>query len=255
MRTILQHRADQVVGIRRTAGQIDGGHAAQQIGDADRARGIVARRWQSAPRSARADGDDRACLGADLFQHLGGRLSGQLHVDALLLRRNRAFDHQKVLAGVASSIAMRRALLGLLAGAGHQGLVVVERDDVEDEIVHAGTRGAQQRLGAAGAVLEVQPDHRGPLHLRMSAATSPAHDFFVSARPMGATIISSVQNFRKSRRGIPARRSCSPMVEVLPWSSFVTIDVSPIGSWLAQTNVRISLCAGKSVLSGRKITV
>lgn len=38
----LEHRADEVVGSRRTAGQIDGGHAAQQIGDADRARGIVA---------------------------------------------------------------------------------------------------------------------------------------------------------------------------------------------------------------------
>ena len=93
----------------------------------------------------------------------------------------------------------------------------------------------------------------GRCAFRRSAATSPAHAFLVIDRPIGATIISSVQNFRKSRRGMPARRSCSPMVEVL-FSSCLTISRSLRQKMLVQTNVRIS-GRSRSVLSGRAIAV
>ena len=55
--------------------------------------------------------------------------------------------------------------LGLCAGGGHQRLVIIERDDVEDQVRDVGCGGAKKGLGAAGAVLEVQPYHRRTLRL------------------------------------------------------------------------------------------
>jgi hypothetical protein len=77
---------------------------------------------------------------------------------------NGAFHHQDVLAlvGLHGRLARR---FGLVAGGGHQRLVVVERDDVEDQFFERRMLGAQQRFRAAGAFLEVQPDHRRPLGL------------------------------------------------------------------------------------------
>lgn len=48
----------------------------------------------------------------------------------------------------------------LVSSRRQQCFVVVERDEVEDEVVDFGVRGAQQRLGAARAFLEVKPDDR-----------------------------------------------------------------------------------------------
>ena len=47
-----------------------------------------------------------------------------------------------------------------MAGGREQRLVIVERDEIEDQIVDRRMRRAQQRFGAAGALLELQPDHR-----------------------------------------------------------------------------------------------
>jgi hypothetical protein len=51
--------------------------------------------------------------------------------------------------------------LDLVAGGGGQGLVVVDRDQVEDERPEIRVAGPEQRLRAAGALLEVQPDDGG----------------------------------------------------------------------------------------------
>lgn len=51
-------------------------------------------------------------------------------------------------------------LLGLPARGGHNRLVIVHREQVEDDLRDGGIRGAQERLGIAGAVLELQP-HQG----------------------------------------------------------------------------------------------
>ena len=130
------------------------------------------------------------------------------------LRRDRALDHEHVLARV---LAHRRAQrrLGLGARGRHQRLVVVERDQVEDQLAEVGLRRAQQRLGAAGAVLEVQPDHRQPPRLRRPRARPrDAWTLSVIARPNGAATISSPQNSRNSRRLTPQRTRCWPIVSV-----------------------------------------
>jgi hypothetical protein len=85
-----------------------------------------------------------------------------LHVDAFVFGGNRAFDHQDILAGVLGHAGAQRGFR-LRARGRHQSLVVVEGDHVEDEVGDIGSRGTQERLGASGAVLEVQPDYRGPL--------------------------------------------------------------------------------------------
>jgi hypothetical protein len=89
-------------------------------------------------------------------------MAANLAVDAVGFGRDRAFHHQHVLALVGLHRRLARGF-GLVPGGGHQGLVVVERDDVEDQLFQGRVLGAQQRLGATGAFLEVQPDHRGPL--------------------------------------------------------------------------------------------
>jgi hypothetical protein len=50
--------------------------------------------------------------------------------------------------------------LGLAAGRGHEGLVVVQGDLVQDEVADARAVRPQQRLGVTGAALELQPHHR-----------------------------------------------------------------------------------------------
>jgi len=71
------------------------------------------------------------------FQHLGGGLTSELHINALLFRRHRALHHEEELFSISLDRRAER-LLRLFAGAGHQGLVVVERNDAEDELVHTG---------------------------------------------------------------------------------------------------------------------
>ena len=96
---------------------------------------------------------------ADLVHDLERGAAADHAVDPVVLGRDRALDHADVLAGVRLHRGLER-VLGLAARGGHQRLVVVERDEVEDQLREVGVRRAQQRLGAAGALLEVQPDHR-----------------------------------------------------------------------------------------------
>ncbi len=74
--------------------------------------------------------------------------------------RDRALDHGDVLAGQVVDRLVPR-LLGLVAGRGHQGLVVVDRQDVEDDLGRRRVLGAQEGFRVAGAVLELEPDEGG----------------------------------------------------------------------------------------------
>ena len=60
----------------------------------------------------------------------------------------------------------------LMTGGRKQRLVIVERDQIEDQIVDRGVRRAQERLGAAGALLELQPDDGG-LHAAFGRFDEP----------------------------------------------------------------------------------
>ena len=87
-------------------------------------------------RRARADRDDRAGLGRALLQDVDRGAAADLAVDAVVLRRDRAFDDEDVLALVLLHRRLARRL-GLVAGGGEERLVVVERDEVEDQLRRA----------------------------------------------------------------------------------------------------------------------
>src|SRR5208337_1667622 len=71
--------------------------------------------------------------------------------------RNRALNEGNVFALVVFHRLIQRAF-GLAAGRRHQGLVIVERNGVEDEIGDGRMAGAQEGFRVAGAVLKFEPD-------------------------------------------------------------------------------------------------
>ena len=89
-------------------------------------------------------------------------LAADLAVDAAVLGRRRPFGDQDVLAAL---LLHDLVLVGLgpRAGAYAQGLVILQRDHVQDQGLERGVVGAQQGLGAAGTLLAVEPDDRRPL--------------------------------------------------------------------------------------------
>jgi hypothetical protein len=84
------------------------------------------------------------------------RTSRELHVDALVARRDRSLYDRHERIGALDRRAKRA--LGVGAGGGHQRLVVVERDQVEDERREIRLRRPEQAFRAARAVLEMEPD-------------------------------------------------------------------------------------------------
>jgi hypothetical protein len=74
------------------------------------------------------------------------------------------------------------ALFGLEAGGGHQRLGVVQVEHVEQRIDHDGVRGANERLAATGALLEVHPDD-GRLFLFLKGRDHLGHADCPEARP------------------------------------------------------------------------
>ena len=72
--------------------------------------------------------------------------------------------------------------------------MVIERDDVEDEVRDIRLGGAEQRFGAAGAILEMEPDDGRPLVRPIAWAISRAEAFSVSASPTGAVTISALHS-------------------------------------------------------------
>jgi hypothetical protein len=50
-----------------------------------------------------------------------------------------------------------------VSGRGHDGFVVIHREDIQDDFGHRRVGGAQQRLGVAAAILEFKPDQRRAL--------------------------------------------------------------------------------------------
>ena len=96
-------------------------------------------------------------LGDGLQDRLGG-LAADHAVNAVVLGGHRAFHQHNVLALVVLD-GVAEALLRLEAGGGHQGFGVVETEHVQQRVHHDGVRCADERLAAAGALLEVHPNH------------------------------------------------------------------------------------------------
>ena len=70
-----------------------------------------------------------------------------------------AFHHADKAVGVGHGGL--QGFFGGVAGGGHDGFVVVERNGVQNDGVNKGLVGAQQRFGTACALGAVQVDHRG----------------------------------------------------------------------------------------------
>jgi hypothetical protein len=114
------------------------------------------------PRSAGADGNDGSCLAGYVAHHLRRRAATDFAVDSHLFGGDGTLDHQHILAGVTFH-GIVQSFFHLGAGRGRQRLVVIERNQLQDELCQIRVVGTQQRLGAAGTFLEVQPDD-GRLH-------------------------------------------------------------------------------------------
>jgi len=93
--------------------------------DADSARRIGSRRLDVAPVRARTNGDHRLRVARRLFQDRLGGATTDRRVNPAVVERNRARDHQQVLPLVLRHRALQRGL-GLVAGGGHDVVLVVE---------------------------------------------------------------------------------------------------------------------------------
>ena len=205
----LEDDAEEVVGVRRAARDRDDRLALQHLRRARRAGRVRVGGRDPAPRRAGADRDDRPRLRGDGVRELEGRLPADLAVDAVVLHGDRALDDEDVLPLVRLHRVLE-ALLRLVPGGGQERLVVVERDEVEDQRRQRRVRRAQERLGAAGALLEVEPDDR---RLQLLLDRGLRHLFHGSDRePDGAAAIA--QTLRKSRRSVPVHAPTTAVVHV-----------------------------------------
>jgi hypothetical protein len=115
-------------------------------------------RLHAAPGGAGAPGDDRLGVGHGFLISTKG-LPPIDAVHAVLVERRVALDGQDVVALVLLHDLFEDGL-GLVAGGGHQRVVVVERDHRQHHVLGQRVRRADEGLGAAGAFQAVQPDHR-----------------------------------------------------------------------------------------------
>ena len=192
---------EEIVGARRAARNIDHQLAGNDGLRADRAGRVGIGRLDATPGGARADGDDGGGALGGLAHEFDLRLAADLAVDAAVLHRRAALGHQHVLAFV---LVHHRVLVieRLLAGADAQRVVIVEGDDVEQEAFQRRVVGAQQRLGAAGAFLAMQPDHRRPSPAAAaSAMRTPAADESPIVAAMPAQNCSICRRLMRPRTG------------------------------------------------------
>ena len=112
-------------------------------------------------RGAAAPGDDGLGARGGLLDDVQGGPAADAAVDAVVAGRHRAFDQHQVLA-----LVLRHRVVQAPSRPGGrprpQRLGVVERDLVEEDVGDDRVGGADERLAAAGAFLEVEPDHRQP---------------------------------------------------------------------------------------------
>ena len=145
----------------RTAGNVDDRLARDQLVDRRRAGRIGLCALYATVRRAAAPCHDGLRAFSGLPQDVERGTAADAAVDAVGFRRHRPLDEHEVLALVAVHRGVQ-CRLGLVAGSGLQRLGVVERELVQDDVGDDRMRRPEERLAAAGALLEVEPDHRQP---------------------------------------------------------------------------------------------
>ncbi|CAM2154325.1 hypothetical protein PT2222_300026 [Paraburkholderia tropica] len=143
----------------RAARHLDDGLVENHVGDRRGARGIGLRRLHAAPRGARAPRDDGLGVGAHALELFDEGLAAGEAEHAVFVERRIAFHGDDVVALVLRADVFEDRL-GLVAGGGHDRVVVVERDHGENRVLRERVRAADERFGAARAFEPVQPDHR-----------------------------------------------------------------------------------------------
>ncbi len=111
---------------------------------------------------AGAECQDRRRTRCRLLENRLGGAAADREIDPVVVERHRAGHDQQVLAGVVLHRRLQRRF-GRVARGGHQGVRVVERDQVEDQVADGRLGGPDHALDAAGALLQLDPDHAGPL--------------------------------------------------------------------------------------------
>ena len=112
----------------------------------------------AARRGTVAPGDDGARSLGGLVENLFGRTAGNGAV-AGIAQGYGTFDNHNVFAPVGFHGAVAHGF-GLEAAGRHEGVGVVERNHLEQNLPHERMRRAQKRLAAAGALLKVKPEYR-----------------------------------------------------------------------------------------------
>ena len=157
-----EHR-QQVLGVARAAGHVDhdrvrdAGVLLEEGGEALGPGRVGVGGLDAAVGGAGADGDGGLGLRVGLFGDVHGRPAVDGHRPRHL-GRDGALGHP---VEVAALHRLGEALLGLVPGRGHDGLVVVERDLLQDQGRHLRGAALQQVDRTAQTLLEVRPDDVG----------------------------------------------------------------------------------------------
>ena len=109
---------------------------------------------------ARADRDHGLRVARGLLQNGLRRPPADRGVDTVILERNGAGDDEQILTLVLGHRALQRGF-GLMAGGGHDVVLIIEGHDVEHEIADRRLGRPQYALHAPGAFLEREPHHGG----------------------------------------------------------------------------------------------
>jgi len=160
MRSKVSHDAGHHFRDRRAARHLDDG----LVGDDFMDRGGLGRvglgGLHATPGSAGAPGDHGLGVLGHFLQALHERAAAVDAEHAVFIERRIAFHRDDVIAFVPLGDVVEDGL-GLVAGGGHQGVVVIERKHRQDHILGQRVCRADERLRTTGAFKAVQPEHRG----------------------------------------------------------------------------------------------
>ena len=162
-RQVIDEQCGDVLGIGRAGGHVDQVLEPRHgVGDRERPRRIRACGRNPAERGAGAHRDGRHRTAADLAGNVERRSAPDRAIAAVGIAGNRALDERNVLALVLAHRLLERAFR-LAAGGRHQGLVIIERDGIENEVRDRRMTRTQEGFGITGAVLKFEPDQNRAL--------------------------------------------------------------------------------------------
>jgi len=156
-----QHVGDHAghhLGDRRAARHLDDGLVEDHLVDRRGLRRVRLGGLHATPARAGAPADDGLRVLRDVPELLDERFAADDAAHAVLVQRRVALDRQDVVALVLPHDLFEDRLR-LVAGGGHQRVVVVQRDHRQHHVLRERVRGTDEAFGAAGAFQAVQPEH------------------------------------------------------------------------------------------------